>query len=116
MAAKVLQVLVSQEGKITVVRVCGPVDSEYIDRFKERMDPVAGTPGALVLLDCTELTYLNSRAIGLLLKYYRQIAFSRGRIVLLGVDRKLVRTLDLLHLGKELPIVNSRDEAMALLG
>jgi anti-anti-sigma factor len=115
MTAKSLQVMVSREGDVTVVRLSGPVDSEYIEVFKEKMDPVAAVPQARVLLDCTELTYLNSRAIGLLLKYYRQIGHTLGKFVLLGVDKKMVRTLDLLHLGKELLIYGSREEALAAL-
>lgn len=116
MPPRPLQITVGHEGAITVMHISGPVDSETIEQFKAKLDEVSAKAGALVLMDCTDLMYLNSRAIGMLLKAYRQIAFGRGRLALFGVNKKLVRTLDLLHLGKELLIYETREEAIAALG
>lgn len=115
MPPKPVQVSVAREGDVLLVQVSGPVDSEQIDVFKQQLDPIFAAKGALVLMDCKNLTYLNSRAIGLIMKYYRQLAFSMGRLVLFGVNKRLVRTLDLLHVGKELPIAESREEALKIL-
>lgn len=115
MAVKTLSIAISQDGPITLVHVAGPADSENIENWRHLWERLAQTNGALILMDCTELTYLNSRAIGLLLKYYRQIAFNRGRLAMYGVNTKLVRTLDLLHIGKELPLYESRDAALSVL-
>lgn len=115
MAIKALSVAISQDGPITVAHVAGPADSENLEHWRQALERLTQTPGALVLMDCTELTYLNSRAIGLLLKYYRQLAFNRGRMAMFGVNTKLVRTLDLLHIGKELPLYESREAALAVL-
>ncbi len=115
MAVKSLSVGMSQEGPITLVHVAGPADSENIETWRQMLERLAQLQDALILMDCSELTYLNSRAIGLLLKYYRQIAFNRGRLAMFGVNTKLVRTLDLLHIGKELPVYESREAALAVL-
>ena len=115
MAVKTLSFGISQEGPITVVSVAGPADSENIEQWRQLWERLSQMSGALILMDCTGLTYLNSRAIGLLLKYYRQLAFNRGRLAMFGVNTKLVRTLDLLHIGKELPLYESRDAALAVL-
>jgi len=115
MPPKPLQISAAQEGPITIVQISGPVDSENIELFKKQLDPIFSRKGALVAINGEHLTYLNSRAIGLLMKYYRQLAFSRGKVLLYGVNKKIVRTLDLLHIGKELPIVETKEDAVAHL-
>lgn len=110
-----LDVLVGQEGDVTVASILGPVDSATFDLFKEKLDPLCAKAGGKVLLDCRELTYLNSRAIGLLMKYHRALMVGRGHFVLCNLNAKLVRTLDLLQIGKALTLYPSREEALAAL-
>lgn len=110
-----LEVMTTNEGDVTVLTVNGPIDSATLDGFKEKLDAVCNRPGAKVLLDCKNLTYLNSRSIGLLMKHHRSLMISRGRLVLSEVNSKLVRTLDLLQIGKALAIYPTRAEALASL-
>jgi anti-anti-sigma factor len=107
-----LEISVSQDQGVTVVMIDGPVDSATIDTFKDKLDPVCNLPGGKVILDCQHLTYLNSRAIGLLVKYHRGLMLTRGRMAVCGLNPKLVRTLELLQLGKALFIFDSREKAM----
>jgi len=110
-----LKIMVTQEGDVTVVAVSGPVDSATIEGFKEKLDSACARPGAKVLLDCKGLTYLNSRSIGLLMKHHRGLMVTCGRLVLSEVNPKLVRTLDLLQIGKALAIYPTRQEALVSL-
>lgn len=115
MSARILNIGISTDSGLTICHVSGPADSDNIERLREALERLTHIPNALILMDCTELTYLNSRAIGMLLKYYRQIAFNRGRLAIFGINTKIVRTLELLHIGKELPIYATREEALAVL-
>lgn len=114
-AKVILDVIIGQEGDVTVATVIGPVDSATLDLFKDKLDPVCAKPAAKVLIDCRELSYLNSRSIGLLMKYHRGLMIARGRLALCNLNSKLVRTLDLLQIGKALAIYPTRDEALAAL-
>jgi len=107
-----LEIIASHDSGIDIVFVDGPVDSATIDNFKEKLDPICNRSGPKVILDCQNLTYLNSRAIGLLVKYHRSILLTRGRMVICNLNPKLVRTLELLQLGKALFIYESRDKAI----
>jgi len=110
-----LEVMISKDGEVDMVRLDGPIDSATIENFKDKLDPLCNKPGAKVLVDCAHLSYLNSRAIGLLVKYHRSLAVSRGRLVFCNLNSKLVRTLELLQLGKALQICESREKAMELM-
>ncbi|MBW7908002.1 MAG: STAS domain-containing protein [Kiritimatiellae bacterium] len=115
MTKPVLTVAVEEEGSVSVAVLCGPVDSATIEQLRETLDPICLPPGRRVLLDCRRLTYLNSRAIGLIMKYHRGLMLTRGRLVLSGLNERLVRTLDLLQLGKSLVVFPTREEAMNAL-
>ena len=108
----VLNVYITQEGDVNVIVGVGPVDSATFEAFRQKMDPVCSKAGVRILLDCKELTYLNSRAIGLLVKYQRTVVVARGRFALCNLNPKLVRTLDLLQLGKALVIHPTREAAL----
>ena len=107
-----LEIFISHDNGIDIVMIDGPVDSATIDAFKEKLDPHFNRNGAKVVLDCQHLTYLNSRAIGLLVKYHRSVIVVRGRMAVCNLNPKLVRTLELLQLGKALFIYDSREKAL----
>ncbi len=115
MAQPAFDVVIEPSDPVVTVRLIGPVDSATIELFKEKLDPVCLRQGARVRMDCRALSYLNSRAIGLLVKYQRSLMLNRGRLALFGVNEKLVRTLDLLQLGKTLALFKTGEEALAAL-
>ena len=66
MSDQVFKLSVEKVESVTVVHVAGPVDSAHVELFKAELTPLCAVPGARVLLDCGQLTYLNSSSIGLL--------------------------------------------------
>jgi anti-anti-sigma factor len=110
-----LDIIVARDGQVDIALIDGPVDSATIDVFKDKLDSVCAHSGAKVLLDCQRLTYLNSRAIGLLVKYHRSLLLTHGRFALCNLNSRLVRTLDLLQLGKALFVYESREKALEVM-
>ena len=110
-----LEIKIRTEGGLPILVISGPVDSATFDRFQDTLGPYCLTPGAKVVLDCTKLTYLNSRSIGLLMRHHRGLQISHGRLAIAHLNQKLVRTLDLLQLGKSLAVYPSVEEALAAL-
>ncbi len=108
-------VYVSQEDGITVASLLGPVDSQNIETFRQKLSAVCGKPGVKVVVDCAELTYLNSRGIGLLVSWHKGLLFTRGALAICNLNPRFVRTLELLNLGKGLPVYPTREEAVAAI-
>lgn len=107
-----LEIMVSNVGDVDVASLDGPVDSATFAAMKNSLDPLCNKPGNKVLIDCEGLTYLNSRAIGLLVKYHRALSLGRGRLAFCCINKKVVRSLELLQLGKALRVYKTRDEAV----
>ena len=115
MAAPNLEIYVEKEGAVTVVTLDGPVDSATFDQFKETLDPICKAPGSRVVLDCHKLTYINSKGIGLLASHHRNSLMHLGSMHLCGLNTKIVKTMDLLGLGKRLKLFDTREEALAAM-
>ena len=115
MAEATLDVKFEQNGKVKIVSLFGPIDSATHDYFKNTMDPLFLTPGAFVLIDCTGLTYINSKGLSLLARYHRACLVTFGAMSVCNVNRKLVRTMDLLGLGKILKFYENREQALAAM-
>ena len=110
-----LEVKVEQTDALFIVTLKGPVDSATKDVFKDNLDPVFRQKGVIVLFDCEGLTYMNSRALGLLSSYRRRCYVNGGRLALSKLNTKIVRTMDLLGLGKLLKRYDTNEEAIAAL-
>jgi stage II sporulation protein AA (anti-sigma F factor antagonist) len=106
-----LEVKIEQKDDIVQVTLSGPVDSATKDVFKDNLDPIFKNKGVKVVFDCENLTYMNSRALGLLSSYRRRCYVNGGRLALCNLNTKIVRTMDLLGLGKLLKRYDSLDEA-----
>ena len=115
MAEATLDIKIEQNNKVKIVSLAGPVDSVTHDHFKGFLDPLFMVPPAFVILDCTGLTYINSKGLSLLARYHRSCLAGHGWMSVCNVNRKLVRTMDLLGLGKILKFYESRDEAIAAM-
>jgi len=113
MASPELKLFTEQIDNVTVVTVNGPVDSATIEQFRSYLDPLSQKNNTYILLDCENLTYINSRGLGLLAKWHRSCFGHLGWFGLCKVNRKLVRTMDLLGLGTLLKFYESRDDALA---
>jgi len=110
-----LKVYAEQDGEFTVVTLVGPVDASTFDQYKDELDPVFKDGAPLIAVDCGSLSYINSKGIGLLASYHRMLLIKEGNMVLFGVNRRIMKTLDLLGLAKRLNICGTKRDAFSKL-
>ena len=113
MAGATLEVGLENVGAVTVVTLDGPVDSATFEDFKKAIHQACAKQGSSVLLDCEKLSYMNSKGFGLLSAFHRISLSSMGQLYLCSINRKIVKTMDLLGLGQTLKMFPSREEALA---
>ncbi len=108
-----LNIYVEERGDVTVVTVSGPVDSATFDQFREKIDPLGHAPGAKLVINASGMTYINSKGIGLLASLHRALLVSMGNMVLCGLSKRIMKTLELLGLANRLHVFATVDEALA---
>ena len=73
----------------------------------------AKTPS--LALDLTGVPYIDSSGLATIVEYVRSAQEFGGKIVLLGLSTRVKTIFELVRLGEILPIVETRDDARALL-
>jgi anti-anti-sigma factor len=93
-----------------VVVFSGEYDLEFKEQFRAELTQLAGVPN--VILDCSDVTYLDSTILTELIRLHRLRAENRYERETIVLSRKhLVKLFDLLDLKKVFRLVDRVDDA-----
>lgn len=94
------------------VHVQGPIDASTVTLVDETLSPLCSRKGAVILLDASKMTFINSKGYDLLFRLHRITAQKGGRFVLFGLSSKLLSIMRLLGLDRLLCLRDTRREAL----
>ena len=106
----------SKAGDVNVVDLTLPhtLDIDEFDRLNDSiLELIRGEPEGLWVLDLSQLSYMGSAALGLLVNLRQQIKQSGGRLVLCGLSPQLVHIFKTCCMERLFKIVKSRKDAVA---
>ena len=69
-----------------------------------------------MLLDFTQVKFLSSQMLGVLINLHKKLAAIEGRVILCGLKPDLMKVFSIMKLDKILTIVESEREGLQLLG
>ncbi|MGD9781271.1 MAG: STAS domain-containing protein [Kiritimatiellia bacterium] len=112
MADATLNFDVEDREGIRLIHVSGPLDSATYDQFKRYVDPMINGARVRIVLDCQNLTYVNSRGLTLLMHYQKnaKVAFSFFGVA--ALRPRIVKGIELLGLGKLMTFYPTLEEAL----
>ena len=97
---------------IQLVHVLGALDSMEFEQFKDMMDPLVNHAHARIVLDCEKLTYVNSKGLALLGRYQRISSQNLSFLGVAGMNKRLVKTIEVLGMGKLVKLYDNVEEAL----
>jgi anti-sigma B factor antagonist len=77
---------------IKVVELIGDVDASTASGVQQEIMPLAKS-NSKILLDMTQVSYMSSAGLRMLLSLYRQTAAQEGKLVLIGLSEDLQDTM-----------------------
>jgi anti-anti-sigma factor len=90
--------LAHADGRV-VYRLRGDLDSAVADGVRDRLaEIVASAGGTRVILDLSELRFIDSRGVRVLLQLHQQAEADGGTLILFRPNTHLCKVLDLLEL------------------
>ncbi|MGG5821362.1 STAS domain-containing protein [Falsiroseomonas sp. HW251] len=98
------------------VRLTGRLDSDTVGAVEIPFTATIASSGRSVLLDLTELEFMSSLGIRLLLSTSRVVRRRGGHFVMYGARPAVMDVLENLALDAVLPHVATEEEALAVLG
>lgn len=112
MAEAVLTIQLENTNGVQLIHVSGPLDSVTHDQFRNQLDPLVNEESARLVLDCTNLTYVNSKGLALLGRYQQICMKNLSFFGVAGLNKRIMKTIELLGLSRIVKIYPTVDEAV----
>ncbi|MCK2218115.1 STAS domain-containing protein [Actinomadura sp. ATCC 31491] len=97
---------------ITVIRVDGVLDATTREQFADYLSMA----GSDVILDLAGVTFMDSRALGLIVHHWQTSLSSGSRFALVGVEYSKSKVMWITGLAQRLPLYDTLDDALAAIG
>ena len=104
-------------GQVKVVKLRGRLNlGDSVDRLRETLDDLMGSGDTRILLDLSEVPWVDSSGIGLLVKILTSAKRQGGAIKLLNPSKFTVQTLKMISLLDLFEIFEDQQAAVASFG
>lgn len=107
-----LQLTISEEKEVIIVRMNGRIDSFSIEELNAGFDKVMKTKKKNVLLIMKDLEYINSRGMGVLISFFKWVQKIGGLVKIAEVPLNIMQLFNLLGLDGLTLIYDSYSDAM----
>jgi anti-anti-sigma factor len=110
---KDLEIEVTRENAhYAVITLRGEATFTYVNTFKKKLLGAAEVRGRRgMILDCRDLTYMDSSALGIIVAVHTTLNRKNGRLILAEPQRGIISILDVSRLRKLIPNTKSLKQA-----
>lgn len=110
-----MQIEKSSEGAATVLKLTGEIDLHASPGLRAELSECLAARTPKLLLDFSEVTYIDSSGLATLIEYVRESGKFKGRLALFGLQKKVRTIFDLVRLNELFSICATADEAQVVL-
>jgi anti-anti-sigma factor len=107
-----MSVTVSVNGAVTTARLAGEIDTYTVPNVRAAFEQIAVAPGAKVVVDLRDVTFLDSSGLGAIIGLYHRVVAADARLQLVCGDITL-RLVRLMHLDQVIDVVEASDVDVA---
>lgn len=101
------------DGNVTCIRLNGRLDSPGVDRVEIRFMAALAALGRPAIVDLSQVGFLASMGIRMLISGARALRLKGGKVVLFGASEMVQSVLDHVALDQIIPMAATQDEALA---
>lgn len=106
---------ITRDGTVLIVRLTGDFDLNMADGCRREIDRQMKEPGLMhILFDLSEVTFIDSSGLGVILGRYRRVSEQGGRVAIVSSTPGINKILELAGLLRLVPVFP--DFASALVG
>jgi anti-sigma B factor antagonist len=98
---------------VTLVTIADKISSASVMDLKKNLDELIKANKTNILLDLSELTFINSMGLGTIVNALKKVKKLNGDLKLIVIDEKIKFLFDILNLKNILKIYSSKEEALA---
>jgi len=99
----------------TTLKISGEIDLHASPVLRAQLQSCATEKTKLLLLDFSEVSYIDSSGLATLIEYVRECASFSGKLALFGLQKKVRTIFDLVRLNELFVIADSAPDAIEKL-
>jgi anti-sigma B factor antagonist len=109
-----MEINISTAGEVAVVEITGEIEASAAAQIQEKVLALL-KPGLKLLMDMTEVKFMSSAGLRLLLLLYRQVTGQGGQMVLVGLSEEIQDTMSATGFLSFFTIQNTVDAGLGML-
>lgn len=90
--------------------ITGEIDAFTAPILREKLSEIDLKENLQVIIDLSEVSYMDSTGLGVFVGFYKSITASKGHMELIGLSSRLKRLFDITGLGEIMDIQASNEE------
>ncbi len=104
---------ITMQKGVLIVTLEGELDLNSADQYRETIDAaIMRTDAMYLVFDLSEVKFIDSSGLGMMLGRYKKIEQKGGRSAMCGIDLRLSRMIEVSGLRKLMPVYATREEAV----
>lgn len=111
-----MEIYKAEDENVLIASLSGELDHHSAGVTREKIDAQTARYGMIdLILDMTNVTFMDSSGIGVVLGRYRKITEKNGQVVLAGCSDYVEKILSMAGIFKRIPKVGTVEEGMIFL-
>lgn len=103
-------------GQVLVLKpLSGRIDASSSEEFKGKMLELIDKDGKLVVLNLSEVNFIDSSALGAIIAILKILDSRKGRLLLCSAKEMVANTFKVTHLDRLFPIYHNESQAVMML-
>lgn len=108
-----MELIQEKSNDISIIKIAGKLDSNTSGKLEEMILNLINGGEKKLLIDCTDLSYISSAGLRVLLLAAKKLKISGGKIVLSALNEHLIEIFAIAGFTKIFPIFSNNSEAAA---
>ena len=111
-----MEVTLIGEKRALLVKVTGELDHHVAEKIKVLVDDkIRSTNAVNIIFDFSELSFMDSSGIGVIMGRYKKARTLGGKVVVLGVNAGVLRIMEMSGLSKIIKLAPNYEKAIRIL-
>ncbi|MBD2593295.1 anti-anti-sigma factor [Nostoc sp. MBR 210] len=98
------------DNQVQVVKLNGIINTNNSQTLRENITELQGTGAKIVLVDCQDVTFMDSSALGALVLAFKTLRATGTKLVLCSINEQVRILFELTGMDKVFEIFPSQDE------
>lgn len=107
-----LDIATNWENKILIMELKGRLDTNSSTKFEQTIEETINPDVNNMIIDCSDLEYICSRGLGLIIHAAKMLKSNQGELVLCSMEDYIEEVFEISGFNKFLKIVVSKEEAI----